>query len=177
MDFSTYLPLLLLLGLVVLPELSSGNSCSCNCSDNCSSCASTQCNTYRSDYTSGYDGCNTNVTSCSNCIDPSKARFKKSPEEYCSCQLMELQSLADNGYETWRLDPVAVAARFMQSCFIDECYRGQPAHLVGTCETCDKFYVVLGVGPCRRMIFELCQPVKRGECGIWIITAYAKYPV
>lgn len=181
MDISTLLPILLALGLLIVPELRSGNN----------SCGYTEssCNTVRP----ACSGCNPPVcpdnapVGCENggpaivkrCnegnVDISGVRFRRSPEEYCPCRLQELQDLADNGYETWRLDPVSVAARFMQNCFIDECFRGYPAYLAGKCRTCDKMYVVLGVGCAGKMIFELCQPVKQGECGIWIVTRYGNY--
>ncbi len=176
MDFSTVLPILLALGLIILPELRNQNSCSCQPS----------CNTVRCDKGCIPPTCPERV-GCENggsCIttrcnegnvDLCGVKFKKSPEEYCPCKLQELQDLADNGYESWRLDPVAVSARFMQNCFIDECFRGYPSYHVASCRCCDKAYVVLGVGCAGKMIFELCQPVKQGNGGIWIVKGYAKY--
>lgn len=179
MDTSTFLPILVALGLLIIPELKKGSSCGCG-----DSCRTNGCNTVYSPCS----GCNSNtpvgyenggsaiVTRCNEGnVDLCGVSFKPSPEEFCPCRLQELQDLADNGYEAWRLDPVAVAARFMQNCFIDACFRGYPSYLAGKCRTCDKTYVVLGVGCAGKMIFELCQPVKQGECGIWIVTRYAKY--
>lgn len=163
MNFSTYLPILLALGLVILPELSGGKGGNCRCQQSC-----------KTSY--GCDSGNSAVTVRCNdgCVDLKGIRFQR-PEQECPCTLNELQDLADNGYEAWRLDPVATAARFMQSCFIDQCFRGQPSYLAGKCCCCNKTYVVLGVNCAGKMIFELCQPVKQGENGIWTVTGYAKY--
>ena len=183
MNPSTYLPILLALGLVILFEQTGNNSCSCSCTNN------NYCNTVRSNHNpcNSYScpddtpvGCENGgsamITRCGeSSVDLAGVRFKNSPEEFCPCQLQEIQDLVDNGYETWRLDPVAVSARFMQNCFIDDCFRGLPSYLAGKCRCCDKTYVVLGVGCAGKMIFELCQPVKQGECGIWIVTRYGKY--
>lgn len=182
MDFSTFLPILLALGLLIIPELSGNKGSGCCNSDN-------SCNTVRnrnSGCSSPYcedntpvgceNGGSATLTRCNeNNVDLCGVRFKNSPEEFCPCRLQELQDLADNGYEVWRTDPVAVAARFMQNCYIDQCFRGLPSYLAGSCRCCDKTYVVLGVTCAGCMIFELCQPVKQGECGIWIVTRYGKY--
>ncbi len=186
MDLSTYLPILLALGLIIIPELSSQkSSCGCSSCNSCGSCSG--CNTVRPHNGCGMPGCNDMPIGCENggsaiskrCIDGNVdicgIRFKNSPEQFCPCELQEIQDLVDNGYETWRLDPASVAARFMQNCFIDDSFRGYPAYVYGKCRSCDKTYVVLGVACAGKMIFELCQPVKKGECGIWIVTRYAKY--
>lgn len=165
MDTSTFLPILVALGLLILPELRRNGGCSTN-----STCASPTVQQ------NGEGICSPSVTRCGDTnVNLSGVRFHPSPEEFCPCRLQELQDLADNGYEAWRLDPVAVSARFMQNCFIDPCFRGYPSYLAGKCRCCDKTYVVLGVGCAGKMIFELCQPVKQGECGIWIVTRYGKY--
>lgn len=176
MDFSTYLPILLLLGVALLPELSSSKRAECACT--CNSCTSESklCGCGCEKGAEVMPSCHTSVTQCNNmCVNISGVRFKNSPEELCPCEIMELQSLADNGYETWRLDPVATAARFSKNCFIDQCFRQSPVYLAGTCRTCDRTYVVLGAGCCGKMIFELCQPAKQGEGGIWKVTRYGKY--
>lgn len=181
MELSTFLPILIALGIIILPELSGNRSCSFNTSNGCDTVrpqnSGCNCNTCHDDCRRGCEnGGSPVVKSCGDSnVDICGVRFKNSPEEYCPCKLQELQDLVDNGYETWRLDPVSVAARFMQNCFIDQSFRGYPAYLAGKCRTCDKVYVVLGVGCAGKMIFELCQPVKQGECGIWIVTRYGKY--
>lgn len=182
MDSATLLPILLALGLIIIPELSGKNSsCACNTSGSCNTIqprnSGYNCNTCHDNPPCGCEnGGSAVVTRCNEGnVDLCGVRFKNSPEEFCPCRLQDLQDLADNGYEAWRLDPVSVAARFMQNCFIDECFRGYPSYLAGKCRTCDKTYVVLGVGCAGKMIFELCQPVKQGECGIWIVTRYGRY--
>ncbi len=182
MDISTFLPILLALGLILISERSENNSaCSCNSYNSCNTvrtpnnpCNSPNC---PDNTPMGCENGGSPITIRCNegNVDLNGVRFKNSPEDFCPCRLQELQDLADNGYETWRLDPTAVAARFMQNCFIDECFRGYPSYLAGKCRCCDKTYVVLGVGCAGRMIFELCQPVKQGECGIWIVTRYGRY--
>ena len=164
----TYLPLLIGLGLVVLPNFNSQSSSPCRkvC------CPQNQCPTPRE------DPCLTGavVTSCSQQeVDLCGIRWTNSPCQTCDCQLCEAQALVDSGYESWRTDPVAVATRYMQNCFIDEAFRGYPTYLAGKCSCNGKAYVVLGVSCAGRMIFELCQPVKEGCDGIWEVSRYAKY--
>ena len=164
MNLSIYLPVLLALGLIIIPELSGkGNRGECCCSKN--SCTPPDCECGQSAVTVRCNDGNVDLTG---------VRFKRVPEE-CCCKYRELQELADNGYETWRLDPVATAARFMQGCCVEESFRGHPSYLAGKCRCCNKTYVVLGVNCAGRMIFELCQPVKQGEDGIWTVTGYARY--
>ena len=167
MDPSTLIPILVGLGLFIIPELNSGSCKPCRkvC---CPSCT----NKCHDD-----DPCLTGstVTSCSqNDVNLCGVRWENAPEA-CDCQLCEAQSLVDSGFESWRLDPVAVATRFMQNCFIDECFRGYPTYLAGKCTCCDKTYVVLGVSCAGRMIFELCQPVNQGANGIWEVNRYGRY--
>lgn len=136
----------------------------CGCENKCHHCH--ECD----------EGCETSVTSCTQTqVDLSGINWKDAPMEMCCCQLNETQALVDSGFESWRLDPVSVASRYMQNCFIDDCFRGYPNYLAGKCSCNGKVYVVLGVTCSGRMIFELCQPVKSGECGIWIVTRYGKY--
>lgn len=178
MDISTFLPILIALGVLIVSGSRSTSPCvesSCNTvRPSCSGCNPPAC---PDPAPCGCENGGSAVTTrCSDGnVDLRGVRFRNSPEDYCPCRLQELQDLTDNGYETWRTDPVAVAARFMQSCFIDPCFRGYPPYLAGKCRTCDKTYVVLGVGCAGKMIFELCQPVKQGECGIWIVTRYGRY--
>ncbi len=180
MNFSTYLPILVALGLVILPELSknSAQGCcnqSCACTPQCCCPEPNPCLPDTNMCTHGQQ-CMPSVNSCLQMsVDLCGVKFKNSPEDICCCRLWELQSLTDNGYETWRRDPAAVSARFMQSCFIDPCFRGCPPYFAGECKSCDKTYIVLGVGCVGKMIFELCQPAKIGSEGIWIVTRYGKY--
>ncbi len=169
MDLTTLLPILIGLGLIILPELNRGST-SCPCRKVC--CPNMN---HSEDHN---DPCLTGgrVTSCTQApVNLCGIRWKVAPECECDCQLCEAQSLVDAGFENWRADPVLVATRFMQNCFIDECFRGNPTYLVGKCTSCDKVYVVLGVSCAGKMIFELCQPVKDGEGGIWTVNRYAEY--
>lgn len=168
MNFSTLLPILIGLGLIILPELNSSSPSPCRkvcCAPkNCPSEDNNPCLT------------GSTVTPCGQkdvCL--CGIRWKTPPCLTPDCQLCEAQSLVDSGFENWRTDPVAVATRFMQNCFIDECFRGYPTYLAGKCRCSDKAYVVLGVTCQGQMIFELCQPVKDGEGGIWEVTRYAEY--
>ncbi len=168
MDFTIILPILLGLGLKVFPKNSSQVCCCalptpCQCENKC----------HHLDCT---EGCETSMTSCAhNEVDLSGIYWKNAPDVMCDCQLSETQALVDSGFESWRLDPVSVASRYMQNCFIDDCFRGYPNYLAGKCCCNGKVYVVLGVSCAGRMIFELCQPVKSGDCGIWVVTRYGKY--
>ncbi|MBE6700287.1 MAG: hypothetical protein E7582_00150 [Ruminococcaceae bacterium] len=171
MTFLIYIPILLAF-LVATVSYSRSNR------DLCyeASCSRVRGNCFREGHDFGCDTCNTTTHRCANNnIDLACARFKKAPVCECQCRLEELQNLADNGFEIWRTDPAAVAADFMQNCFIDPCFRGYPSYVAGTCNCCDKTYVVLGVSCAGYMIFELCQPVKSREGGIWTVTRYGKY--
>lgn len=171
MDFSTFLPILIGLGLIILPELSSGSNSSAPCRKVC--CAQRKC-PCEEDNNPCLTG--STVTPCSqNEVNLCGIRWKNSPCQTPDCQLCEAQSLVDSGFENWRTDPVAVATRFMQNCFIDDCFRGYPTYLAGKCTCSDKTYVVLGVTCAGKMIFELCQPVKEGCDGIWEVTRYGEY--
>ena len=168
MDLTTLLPILFGLGLVILPNLNT-NSCT-PCRKVC--CPQNDCSCHKD------DPCLTGatVTSCSNQeVDLCGVRWQNNPCPTCDCQLCEAQGLVDSGFENWRTDPVAVATRFMQNCFIDDSFRGYPTYLAGKCSCNDKTYVVLGVTCAGKMIFELCQPVKNGCSGIWEVTRYSKY--
>ena len=167
MNFSTLLPVLIGLGLVIVPELSSSSSCRKVCCNGCCGEETAPSNPCLS---------GPSVTPCAlNNVNLSGIHWKKAPKESCDCQLCEAQALVDSGFESWRLDPVAVASRFMQNCFIDECFRGYPTYLAGKACHCDKTYVVLGVSCAGRMIFELCQPVNQGAKGIWEVNRYGRY--
>ncbi|MBQ7896957.1 MAG: hypothetical protein IJ323_00895 [Clostridia bacterium] len=168
MNCSTLLPLLIGLGLIIFPELNSSSSSPCR----------KVCCTPRECPCDDSNPCLTGatVTPCSqNEVCLCGIRWKDSPCQTCDCQLCEEQGLVDSGFENWRTDPVAVATRFMQNCFIDDCFRGYPTYLAGKCTCADKTYVVLGVTCAGKMIFELCQPVKEGSDGIWEVTRYADY--
>ena len=122
------------------------------------------------------EGCERRTTRCSSAeIDLARACFLPSPENFCPCQLEEAQRLADNGFETWRQSAVDTASRYLNNPFIDPCFRGYPAFFVGECKCCPYTYVVLGVGCAGCMIFELCQPVREGEGGIFIVRRYGRY--
>lgn len=168
MDFTIIIPILLALGFKAFNQNNSQICC-------CSSDMPCQCdNNDRNDDSD--EGCETSVVSCTqNDVCLSGIRWTNAPDEMCECQLSETQALVDSGFESWRLDPVSVASRYMQNCFIDDCFRGFPNYLAGKCTCNGKVYVVLGVTCAGRMIFELCQPVKSGECGIWKVTRYARY--
>ena len=178
MDTSTFLPVLAALGLLIISELKKQPT-NMNGEGGCNTVYASGVGRHvcPDDTPRGCEnGGSATVTCCNEGnVNLCGVKFKPSPEEFCPCRLQELQDLVDNGYEAWRLDPAAVSARFMQNCFIDSCFRGYPSYLAGKCRTCDKTYVVLGVGCAGKMIFELCQPVKQGECGIWIVTRYGKY--
>lgn len=166
MDITTILPVLLALGLIILPELNQNSSSPCR-----RVCCPTPCDCPDT------DPCLTGatVTSCNqNDVNLCGIRWENAPQ-VCDCQLCEAQSSVDAGFEQWRLDPVSVATRFMNNCFIDDCFRGYPTYLAGKCSCCDKTYVVLGVSCAGKMIFELCQPVNQGSKGIWEVVRYGKY--
>ena len=87
----------------------------------------------------GYDICRLHFTSVS----------------VCECEWEAARTLVENGFDEYRLDPVATAARYLSSPAVPCDFRGKPAYL--KCMRCisGKTYVVLGVSCVGDAVFEL----------------------
>lgn len=113
--------------------------------------------------------------SCECCVGGNNIRdlrWLRSRECVNECDLRSMQCLADNGVDTWRLDPVAAAVKFCQNCFIPQEIRCSLPFLRDKVSCNGKCYVLLGFRCSCDVCCELCQPVRQDECGIWICTRY-----
>lgn len=83
---------------------------------------------------------------------------------FCPCELDEKIRVAEEGFCDESLDPVTVAARFLNSACVPCDFRGKPAYL--KCKKCvdGKTYVLLGVSCAGDVAFELdCKPLCNGN--------------
>lgn len=82
----------------------------------------------------------------------------------CECELENSRALAENGYDEWRLDPVSVSARFLNSSCVPCNFRGKPAFLRCLRSSCGKTYVLLGISCVGNVALELdCTPICNGK--------------
>lgn len=83
------------------------------------------------------------------------------------------QCMANKGNKCWKLKPELVAVNFLNNSFICQEYQGIPANICDVKICGNTAYVVLSFRGCHKMAFELCQPVKKGCGGIWVVKKYA----
>ena len=86
----------------------------------------------------------------------------------CDCEIRNAVSLVENGFDEYRLDPTAVAAKFLSSPSVPCDFRGKPAYLKCRKSILCKTYVVLGISCVGDAVFELsCTET---DCGKKIYT-------
>ena len=83
------------------------------------------------------------------------------------------QCMVNKGHNLWRTKPELTAVNFLNNDFISCEYKDTPAKVCEVKTYCDKAYVVLSFGNCKKMAFELYKPVEKGNCGIWAVKRYA----
>ena len=71
------------------------------------------------------------------------------------CEINENLSLVQNGFESHRSCPVKTAANFLSTAPLPCAFQGKPAYLKAVSETCDKYYVLLGISCVGEVAFEL----------------------
>ncbi|MBE6689096.1 MAG: hypothetical protein E7588_07450 [Ruminococcaceae bacterium] len=99
--------------------------------------------------------------------------WRDNPICLCAKELRYQQCMTDKGHKCWRLKPELVAANFLNNEFICDEYRCSSVKVCGAEVCCDKAYVVLSFPDCKKMAFELYQPVKKDCHGIWAVRRYA----
>lgn len=75
----------------------------------------------------------------------------------CECETLASRMLAQDGFDETILDPVSVAARFLNTSSVPCDFRGKPAYL--KCRKCisGRTFVVLGVSCVGDAVFELAS--------------------
>ncbi len=82
----------------------------------------------------------------------------------CECEINNAVSLVESGFDEYRLDPAAVAAKFLNSPSVPCAFRGKPAYLKCLKTLSCKTYVVLGISCVGDAVFELdCRDTSCGK--------------
>lgn len=83
--------------------------------------------------------------------------------DICECEIRNAEKLISQGFDEYRLDPVSVAAKFLNSSAVPCSFRGKPAYLKCKKTVSQKTYVVLGVSCVGDAVIELV--CREASCG------------